>query len=106
MIQAGFGTSQNLSETLVSATPLILTGCAAAIAFRMSIWNIGGEGQLYLGAIASAGAAIVLGNQVPGVAVIIVSLLAAVAGGAVWAAIAAIPRAVLGTNEIITTLML
>src|SRR4029077_3343825 len=52
-----------LTSTLVTATPLLLTGLAAAAAFRMRLWNIGGEGQLYLGAIGASGAGIALHSQ-------------------------------------------
>lgn len=105
MLRAGFGSSRNLTETLVSATPLILTGLAAALAFKMLLWNIGGEGQLYLGAILAAGTALALGEASPVVSIPLV-VLAGAAGGALWALLAALPRATLGTNEIITTLML
>ena len=49
------------TDTLISATPLLFTGLAAAVAFRMQLYNIGAEGQLYIGAICGAGAAIWLG---------------------------------------------
>lgn len=106
MVFSGFGSTRNLTETLVSATPLILTGVAAALAFRMLIWNIGAEGQLYLGALFGAGTALILGDGAPSAASIPLVLVAGAVGGAVWAALAAVPRALLGTNEIITTLML
>ena len=60
MLDSAFGSSRGFSETLVSATPLILTGVAAAIAFKMLVWNIGGEGQLLVGAIFAAGVAIAM----------------------------------------------
>src|SRR5256885_9674215 len=49
--------------TLISATPLLFTGLCAAVAFRMQLFNIGGEGQLYAGAVVGAGAGIALGNH-------------------------------------------
>jgi ABC-type uncharacterized transport system permease subunit len=106
MLQAGFGNSLNWSETLVSATPLVFTACAAAVAFRMLIWNIGGEGQFYLGGIFAAGAAFSVGGHLPAPVSILVVLAAGAAGGGLWAGLAAVPRARFGTNEIITTLML
>lgn len=54
ILQGAFGSKLGFTETLTRATPLILTGLAAAVAFRARVWNIGGEGQLYLGAIAVA----------------------------------------------------
>ncbi|SDZ20061.1 nucleoside ABC transporter membrane protein [Jannaschia faecimaris] len=52
ILQGAFGSRLGLSETLTRATPLILTGLAAAVAFRARLWNIGGEGQFYIGALA------------------------------------------------------
>jgi simple sugar transport system permease protein len=94
-----------ISATLSSATPLVFTGLAAAVAFRMRIWNIGGEGQLYIGAICAAGAGIAFGSS--GLAVALpLMLLAAIVGGALWAAVPGLLRAYLNTNEILTSLML
>lgn len=106
MLDAAFGTNRGIGETLISATPLILTGIAAAIAFRMLVWNIGAEGQLLVGAVAAAGVAIALGDGLPGLVALPIVIVAGAVGGAAWASIAAVPRVYLGTNEIITTLML
>jgi simple sugar transport system permease protein len=95
-----------LSATFVSATPLAFTGLAAAAAFRMNLFNIGGEGQLYLGVVGATGAALALGNDSPGALSIAVTCLAGAAAGAAWAAIPGVLRAFLRTNEIITSLML
>jgi simple sugar transport system permease protein len=103
---AAFGTSLAWQRTLVSSTPLILTGLAAAVAFRMRIWNIGGEGQLYIGAIAASGVALAVADGLPSVIAIAVVLGAGALGGAVWAGLAAAPRARFGTDEVISTLML
>ena len=94
-----------LTSTFVTATPLLLTGLAAAAAFRMRLWNIGGEGQLYLGAIGASGVGIALQHQAAPILIggMIVGGLAA---GAAWAVIPGLLRAYLNTNEIITTLML
>lgn len=95
----------SITATLASATPLLFTGLAAAVAFRMRIWNIGGEGQLYVGAVCAAWAGIAFGSS--GLAVALpLMLLAAIVGGAIWAAIPALLRAYLHTNEILTSLML
>ncbi|MDK1009899.1 MAG: ABC transporter permease [Actinomycetota bacterium] len=106
MYDAAFGSARGFSETLISATPLILTGVAAAIAFKMLVWNIGGEGQFLMGAVFAAGIAIWLGDGAPAALALPAVVLAGGLGGAVWAAVAAVPRVYLGTNEIITTLML
>ena len=106
MVDASFGTGRRIGETLLNATPLILTGVAAAIAFKMLVWNIGGEGQLLVGAIFAAGTGIWLGDGTPAVIALPLVILAGGVGGAAWAAGAAVPRVYLGTNEIITTLMM
>ncbi|HLT15779.1 MAG TPA: ABC transporter permease [Acidimicrobiales bacterium] len=94
-----------LSGTLVAATPLLFTGLAAAVAFRMNVFNIGGEGQLVLGAIAASGAGLALEGR-PGWLIIGAMVVAGAAAGAAWAAIPGALRAFTGTNEIITSLML
>ncbi|MFN8224573.1 MAG: ABC transporter permease [Gaiellales bacterium] len=94
-----------ITSTLVSSTPLAFTGLAAAVAFRMRLFNIGAEGQLYFGAIGAAGVALLLGGQ--STVVVIAAMIAAGAAlGAAWGAIPGLLRAFLHTNEIITSLML
>jgi simple sugar transport system permease protein len=105
LLQAGFGGKQALNDTLVSTTPLLFTGLCAAVAFRMQLFNIGGEGQLYAGAILGAAAGIVLGEHSTWLSVPAM-IAAGAAGGAALALVPAILRAFLSTNEIITSLML
>jgi len=106
MLDNSFGSARTISETLVAATPLILTGVAAAVAFKMLVWNIGGEGQLMFGAIAAAGMGIALGEGTGALIAVPLVVVAGGIGGAIWAGVAAVPQVYLGTNEIITTLML
>ena len=106
MIDSSLNGWRPLSRTLTLATPLILTGLAAAVSFRMKIWNIGAEGQLYMGAIASSGLALALPADLPKVVMIVLVLLGGAAAGAVWAGFAAVPKAFFNTDEVITTLML
>ena len=94
-----------LTNTLVTATPTLLTGLAAAAAFRMRLWNIGAEGQLYLGAVGASGAGIALQGQA-GPVIIAGMILGGLLFGAGWAIIPGLLRAYFNTNEIITTLML
>jgi len=94
-----------LNATFVSATPLAFTGLCAAAAFRMQLFNIGGEGQLYAGAVLGAGAALLLGNHTAWLSIPLM-VVAGAAGGAAFALIPAVLRAFLSTNEIITSLML
>ena len=105
LFEAAFTDPGALSNTLTAATPLCFTGLAAAVAFRVGLFNIGAEGQLYMGAIAAAGVALALAGQ--GVVVQIAAMV--VAGGlagAAWALIPGFLRAFANTNEIITSLML
>jgi general nucleoside transport system permease protein len=105
IFDTGFVGSQSLNGTFISATPLLFTGLCAAVAFRMQLFNIGGEGQLYAGAIFGAGAGIAIGNHSGWVSVPAMIAAGAV-GGAALALVPAILRAFLSTNEIITSLML
>ncbi|TML90632.1 MAG: ABC transporter permease [Actinobacteria bacterium] len=105
LIHAAFGGQAQLTETVVSATPLAFTGLCAAVAFRMQLFNIGGEGQLYMGAIAAAAAALLL-HSLPMAIVIAAMVLAGAAGGGLYALVPGFLRAFLKTNEIITSLML
>ena len=106
MLDASLNGVRPLTRTLVLATPLILTGLAAAVACRMRVWNVGAEGQLYMGAIVAAGLALVLPAGTPKLLMLTVILLAGMAAGALWAGLAALPKAYFNTNEVITTLML
>jgi general nucleoside transport system permease protein len=107
LFDAAFVSTGSLSQTLVSATPLAFTGLAAAAAFRMRLFNIGAEGQLYLGAITASAAGLYLGGLGwPQAIVIAAMVIAGCAGGAAWGLIPGALRAFFKTNEIITSLML
>ena len=107
LFDAAFVANGALGQTLVSATPLAFTGLAAAAAFRMRLFNIGGEGQLYIGAITGAAAGLYLGDSGgPSAFAIAAMIVAGCAGGAAWALIPGVLRAFFKTNEIITSLML
>ena len=106
MLSRAFGSSRALRETLRSTTPLILTGLAVTVAFRMGLWSIGAEGQLIAGAVAGGAAALVLGPSLPAPLAVAAVVIAAALAGAVWATLAAVPRALFGTDEVVTTLML
>jgi simple sugar transport system permease protein len=108
MFDAAFFANGALTSTLVFATPIVFTGLAAAAAFRMQLYNIGGEGQFYWGAIAAVGIALYLGDQgVQSTPVYVAAMsVAGALAGAAWAAIPALLKAFARTNEIITSLML
>jgi simple sugar transport system permease protein len=106
LFEAAFVNTGALGQTLVSATPIAFTGLAAAAAFRMRLFNIGGEGQLLIGAITAAAAGLFLGGHGwPQALVIAAMVVAGGAGGAFWALIPGALRAFFRTNEIITSLM-
>jgi simple sugar transport system permease protein len=106
--RAAFGDIGVFSDTLVKATPLILTGLACTVAFQMKLWNIGAEGQFFVGALGAS--ALVLSGALPAETPIWLSLpLLVVAGmvaGALWGLIPGLLKAYLRVNEIITTLMM
>jgi general nucleoside transport system permease protein len=107
LFDAAFVSPGALSQTLTTATPLAFTGLAAAAAFRMRLFNIGGEGQLYIGAITAGAAGLYFGGKGgPSAFAIAAMVVAGCAGGALWALIPGILRAFFRTNEIITSLML
>src|SRR6266702_7224065 len=107
LFDAAFVDSGALGQTLISATPLMFTGLAAAAAFRMRLFNIGAEAQLYIGAITGAAAGLYFGGSGgPSAFAIAAMVVAGGAGGTAWALIPGIFRAFFKTNEIITSLML
>ena len=105
LLQGAFGDGFALGNTLARTTPLIFTGLAVAFAFRCNLLNIGAEGQLYAGALAS----VIIGVYVTGLPAIIHIPLAIAGGfvaGAIWGGLAGYLRAARGINEIISTIML
>jgi simple sugar transport system permease protein len=107
LVDAAFLQTGSLGQTLISATPLAFTGLAAAAAFRMKLFNIGAEGQMYMGAITGAAAGLYLGGRGGPSAFVIASMVVAgCVGGVVWALIPGILRAFFKTNEILTSLLL
>lgn len=105
MFRGAFGSAYGLSETIVKAIPLSLCGLGIAIAFRMQLWNIGGEGQFYMGAMAATWVAL-FHPQLPGWIMLPAMFLAGFFAGGLWGLLPAIPRAYQGVNETITTLMM
>ncbi|BDW94708.1 ABC transporter permease [Thalassospira tepidiphila] len=105
MISGAFGSVFSTSEMLTRATPLILTGLAAAIAFRAKLWNIGAEGQLYMGAMA----AVAIGSGVidgPSWVMIPLVVIAGMIAGALMLIGPTLLKTRLGVDEVVTTLLL
>lgn len=95
-----------VQETLTRMAPLLLIAAGLMVAFRAGIWNLGGDGQFLLAAVASAALAPVLIDVVPRVATLLVCMLAGSLVGALWSVLPAVLKARHGVNEIITTLMM
>lgn len=108
LVVSGFTGHGAFSATLISATPILFTGLAAAVAFRMQLFNIGAEGQLYFGALGASWIALKLGQHHLTSAPLYVVAMCAAGGllGALWSLIPGVLRAFAHTNEIITSLML
>jgi simple sugar transport system permease protein len=98
------GYTGSISETLVNATPLILGGLSVGLAFRCGLFNIGGQGQVILGAICAG--FIGFHYHMPPVIHLVVGILAGVLGGAAWGGLAGFLKAKTGAHEVITTIML
>jgi len=103
-----FGSWGGISDVLVQATPLILVGLSCSVAFSMKLWNIGAEGQFFIGAFAASAIVLapVLPAETPGWIFIPVMMLAGLIGGALWGFVPGYLKAKLNVNEIITTLMM
>ena len=104
LVYGAFGTPYYFSETIARATPLILTGLAFTVAIKGGYWNIGGEGQAWVGALFAATIGIFLNLPFPLHA--IVAALGALVGGALWGLIPGVLKAKLEVNEVLTTLMM
>jgi simple sugar transport system permease protein len=109
LLQGGFGSVFAFSETLTRAIPLMLTGLAATVAFKSRLFNIGAEGQLYMGALA----AVAVGGLHDGTglalhpaALFVLMMLAAALAGALLLLGPALLKARLGVDEVVTTLLL
>ncbi|MBI9046540.1 MAG: ABC transporter permease [Anaerolineaceae bacterium] len=106
--KASFGSIGVFSDTLVKAIPLILVGLACAIAFRMRLWNIGAEGQFYVGAFGASVIVLlpVLPEDAPRWLFILLMIFAGMLMGAVWGFIPGYLKAKFNVNEIISSLMM
>lgn len=107
MATVAYGSKYGWSDTTIKATPLILASLGVSIAFRMKLWNIGAEGQLYIGAFLATGVALkMLSPDSPMWLMLLSMAIAGFIGGAIWGFIPGLLKAKLNVNEIITTLML
>jgi ABC-type uncharacterized transport system permease subunit len=105
LFAGAFLNNNALPETLVSTTPYILLGLGVALGFRAGLFNIGAEGQFYIGSLAGVFVAYSI-QGLPSVVEIPLALIAGMLGGALWSAIAGALKARFGAHEVITTIML
>lgn len=105
MIDGAFIKTRGLSETLVATTPYIFLGLGLAIGFKAGLFNIGVEGQFYIGAISAVWAGIIF-PDLPAIVHLPLALFAGALGGAIWAAIPGFLKARTGAHEVITTIMM
>ncbi len=106
MFEGAFGTERKVWKLLQSLAMLLCVSLALTPAFKMRFWNIGGEGQVLIGGLATAACMILLGDKLPNGVLILVMLVASVLAGAVWALIPAVFKANFNTNETLFTLMM
>lgn len=106
--KSSFGSLGVFSDTLVKAIPLMLVGLACSIAFRMKLWNIGAEGQFFIGAFAASVVVLlpILPDNSPKWLFIVVMLVFGMIGGALWGVIPGFLKVRFNVNEIISTLMM
>lgn len=105
MWDGAFGSPNAIAETLVKATPLLLVALGICIAFRGDVINIGGEGQMIMGAILATWVGLSLTDW-PGWVVITLSMVAGFIGGAIWGGIPGLLKAYFNVNEILSTVMM
>lgn len=105
LVLGAVGSSESIGYTLYYATNFIFTGLAVAVAFHAGLFNIGGEGQAYIGGLGCGLAVLALDRYLPGPLMIPLAILASAAFGAAWAAIPAWMQAWRGSHIVITTIM-
>ena len=106
MFEGAFGTSRRIWGLLQNLAMLLCISLAVTPAFKMKFWNIGAEGQVLIGGLATATCMIFLGDKVPSSLLILIMLVTSMIAGAVWAIIPAVFKAQYSTNETLFTLMM
>ncbi len=106
MFEGAFGSQRKIWITVRDTMSLLCIGIALAPAFKMRFWNIGAEGQVLVGGIATAACMIYLGDVLPTYALFIVMIVSSCLAGALWGAIPALFKSRWGTNETLFTLMM
>ncbi|MDE0630381.1 MAG: ABC transporter permease [Caldilineaceae bacterium] len=105
LIRGALGNISGITQTLTKATPLLLVGLGICIAFRGGVINIGGEGQIVVGALAATAFGVGFGN-LPALILLPLTLISGAAAGLIWGGIPGLLKARLGVNEILATVMM
>ena len=105
MIEGSFGSERKIWILLQNLAMLLCISLAVTPAFKMKFWNIGAEGQVLMGGLATALVMVNFGNALPGPLLFITMFVAAILGGAIWGLIPAVFKAFWNTNETLFTLM-
>jgi ABC-type uncharacterized transport system permease subunit len=105
MLKGAFGSAYKFRQTIVKAVPLLIAALGISVAFKMQFWNIGGEGQIMMGAFAASFVALKIPG-IPNVLMLPLMIVAGIIGGGLWALIPALLKSKLKTNETIITLMM
>ena len=100
-----FGDKYNMGEILVKATPLILTSLAFAFTYQANLFNIGAQGQFYMGSIAAVSVSLAIGDKFPTIVVILIALVASFAAGALTGCFIGTVKAKFGANEFLVSMM-
>ena len=106
MFEGAFGSTRKFWKLMQSLAMLLCVSLALTPAFKMRFWNIGGEGQVLIGGLATTACMILLGDKVPNGLLILIMVVASVLAGAIWALIPAIFKAKFNTTETLFTLMM
>lgn len=106
MFEGAFGSTRKFWKLMQNLAMLLCVSLALTPAFKMRFWNIGGEGQVLIGGLATTACMILLGDKVPNGLLILIMVIASVLAGAIWALIPAVFKAKFNTNETLFTLMM
>jgi simple sugar transport system permease protein len=106
MWESTFQRSRSVEEIFIQMAPLVLGALAVAVPARAGLTNVGGEGQIIIGAVAACGMSLLLGDGASGGLLLVAMVVASVVAGALWAGLAAVLRLAAGVNEAISTLLL
>ncbi len=105
LFMGAFGTRTNFANTLINTTPYVFSGLAVAIGFQCGLFNIGAEGQLYIGALAAT----LVGYTLQGLPIVIhlpLTIIVGILAGALWGAVPGFLKATTGAHEVINTIMM